>query len=112
MHQAVQFLQSLRGAQATIFLAYLLVRRGMTIRELCDTTGLSDDAIRSGVRGLEVKGLLFKQVGEHGKVSWLLRGETFFGLRIESQNPEKPEAALRLVLLCATSWVYVNRSGH
>ena len=90
--QAVQFLQSLRGAQATVFLAYLLVRHAMTVRELCDTTGLSDDAIRTGVRGLEAKELLFKQVGEHGRISWVLRGETFFGLSLESQNPEKPDS--------------------
>ena len=99
--QAVQFLQSLRGVQATIFLAFVLMRRAMTVQEMCDVTGLSDDAIRPAVRGLAAKELLFKQVGLHGKVTWLPKGDTFFGIRIAkdesqmSQNPLKPDSTPR-----------------
>ncbi len=74
-----------------IFLAFLLVRHAMTIGELSEWTGLSDDAIRPAVKSLAAKGLLFKQTGEHGRTTWLLRGETFFGHVF--QNPQKADSA-------------------
>lgn len=73
------FLQSLRGVQPMIVLAYLLVRNAMTIEQLVTCTGLSDDAIRGAVKSMAAKNLLFKQVGEHGRVTWVPVGGTFFG---------------------------------
>lgn len=73
-----------------IFLAFLLVRHAMTISELSELTGLSDDSIRPAVKSLAAKGLLFKQLGEHGRTTWLPAGDTFFGHIF--QNPQKPDS--------------------
>lgn len=84
------FIQSLRGHQSTIVLAYLLLRRALTIDELAICTGLNDDTVRSAVKGLAGKGLLFVQRGERGKQIWLPSGDTFFG-RLLGQNPKISE---------------------
>lgn len=76
---ASMLLQSLRGNQAVIVLAYLILRRGLTIGELGSVTGLSDDTVRSAVRQLAGKGLLCAQRGARGKETWLPVGDTFFG---------------------------------
>jgi hypothetical protein len=73
------FLQSLRGAQSTIVLAYLLARQAMTIEELVSNTGLNRDTVRDAVNALAGKQLLFKQLGEHGRATWLPRADTLFG---------------------------------
>jgi hypothetical protein len=86
----VQFLQSLRGAQALVLLAYLIVRRALTVKELRGFTGLSDDALRPALDSLASKGLLLKQTGQHGRVVWLPAGDTFFGHVF--QNPVKPDS--------------------
>ncbi len=84
--EATIFLNGLRGAQPIIVLAYLVVRRAMTMRELRTYTGLSDDFLRPALDSLVGKQLLCKQVGEHGRATWLPVGDSFFG-RIMSQNP-------------------------
>lgn len=81
------FLQSLRGNQPLIVLAFLFVRRAMTLDELEDVTGLHNDTIRKAVQGLASKNLLHMQRGERGKQTWLPVGESFFGLP-EFQNPK------------------------
>ena len=73
------FLQSLRGNQPTVVLAFLLFQVAMTVEDLESVTGLHGNTIRSSVKGLESKGLLYKQVGEHGRASWVPSGSTFFG---------------------------------
>jgi len=78
------FLQSLRGVQPMIVLAYLLVRNAMTIDQLITCTGLSDDSIRAAIKSMAAKNLLFKQIGEHGRVTWVPVGGTFFGNIIQS----------------------------
>ena len=80
------FLQSLRGAQAMIVLAYLMIQRAMSIDELCGCTGLGDDSVRAAVKGMASKGLLYKQVGEHGRVLWIPQGDTLFSSFV-FQNP-------------------------
>jgi hypothetical protein len=80
----VQFLQGLRGVQPVIFLAYLVVRRAMTIKDLQLCTGLSDDALRPALESLAGKGWIFKQVGQHGRVLWVPSGDTFFGRIFQS----------------------------
>lgn len=81
------FLQSLRGNQPMIILAYLMIGRAMTIEELESSTGLHNDTVRAAVKGLASKGLLCKQVGERGRGTWLPAGDTFFG-RLLNQNPK------------------------
>lgn len=81
------FLQSLQGKQSTIVLAYLIVRRAMTLDELGGYTGLNGDTVRSAVRGLEAKGLLFVQRGERGRQVWHPSGDTFFA-GLFGQNPK------------------------
>jgi hypothetical protein len=73
------FLQSLRRNQPMIVLAFLLVRRAMTLDELETCTGLDYDTVRSAVKGLASKDLLHMQRGERGKQTWLPVGDTFFG---------------------------------
>ncbi|MFZ5821646.1 MAG: MarR family transcriptional regulator [Chloroflexota bacterium] len=81
------FLQSLRGSQAVVALAYLFLRRALTVEDLVRVTGLNHKSIRDGVKGLASKGLLYRQRGEHGRETWLPAGDTFFGgLAAESQN--------------------------
>jgi hypothetical protein len=86
------FLQSMRGAQPIVVLAFLMIGRGMTIEELRTVTGMDDDALRSAVKGLEAKELLHKQVGRHGKQTWLPAGDSFLG-QLLGQNPEIPDSA-------------------
>jgi len=81
------FLQSLQGKQSLIVLAFLIVRRAMTLEELETRTGLNNDTVRSAVRGLASKGFLFMQRGERGRQTWLPAGDTFFG-RLVGQNPK------------------------
>jgi len=80
------FLQALRGNQAVIVLAYLTIRRGMTIEELETCTSLDNDTVRANVKKLASKGWLFMQRGERGRQTWLPAGDTFFG-RLMGQNP-------------------------
>lgn len=94
----VQFLQSLRGAQAVVLLSYLMIGRAMTIEELQLCTGLSDDALRPALKCLASKGLLLKQTGQHGRGVWLPVGDTFFGRVF--QNPVKPDSG---ALSCSSS---------
>lgn len=81
------FLQSLQGKQSTIVLAFLIIRRAMTLDDLETCTGLNNDTVRSAVKGLASKGLLFMQRGERGRQTWLPSGDTFFG-RLFGQNPK------------------------
>lgn len=84
--QVSTFLQSLRGNQALVVLAYLFIQRAMTIEELEQVTGLHNDTVRAALKGLESKGRLYKQTGEHGRQTWLPAGDTFFNLP-SFQNP-------------------------
>jgi biotin operon repressor len=88
--QASLFLQSLRGNQAVIALAYLLVRQAMTIEQLEALTGISNDTVRSAVKGLAAKGLLFEQRGAHGRATWFPVGGTFFAQL--TQNPKTSDS--------------------
>lgn len=81
------FLQSLRGNQAVVVLAFLLARRALTIEELEEETGLSNDTVRKAVRGLEAKDMIHMQRGERGKQTWLASSETFFD-ELPVQNPK------------------------
>jgi len=97
--QVATFLQSLQGKQAVIVLSYLLVRRAMTIEELEAMTGLHNDTVRTAIKGLASKGLVFKQTGEHGRQVWLPKADTLFNVTqspkisdSEFQNPKKPDS--------------------
>lgn len=79
------FMQSLRGNQPLIVLAFLLIRSALTIEQLEALTGLHNQTVRAAVKGLASKGLLFKQVGEHGRATWLPEGGTFFA-KLFDQN--------------------------
>lgn len=89
--QTSMFLQSLRGNQALIALAFLLIRRALTIEDLEGFTGLDNDTVRKAVKGLKTKGLLFMQRGEHGRQTWIPIGGTFFA-QIFEQSPKTSES--------------------
>ncbi len=91
------FLQSLRGNQPMIILAFLLVRSALRIEQLENITGLHNDTVRSAIKGLASKGLLFKQVGEHGRTTWLPAGDTFFG-RFFDQSPKTSDSGALIVV--------------
>jgi hypothetical protein len=84
LEHKINFMRSLRDSQAMIALAYLLIRRAMTTKELHSFTGLSDDAIRRSLEDMATRGQFFKQVGEHGRITWLPTGDTFFGKVFQS----------------------------
>lgn len=90
------FLQSLRGNQALVILAFLVIRTAMTIEHLQEVTGLNDDTLRSALKGLKGKGLLFMQRGEHGRQTWIPVSGTFFA-RLFDQNPKTSDSALVVV---------------
>lgn len=79
-----------------IALAFLLVRSALTVEQLEALTGLHNDTVRSAVKGLASKGLLFKQVGERGRQTWLPAGDTLFS-RLAFQNPKTSDSALNVV---------------
>lgn len=84
--QATMFLQSLRGVQPTIMLAFLLLRRAMTVEDIQVFTSLSDDAIRPAMNAMAAKGWFVKQTGERGKAIWVPNGDTFFGRLFTQYN--------------------------
>ena len=70
-----------------IILAYIIVRgAALNIDEMETLTGLDNDTVRKAVKGLAAKNRLFKQMGSHGRTTWLPVGDTFFSL-FEIQNP-------------------------
>lgn len=95
-NQATMFLQSLRGNQALVALAYFVIRQAMTIEDIEAATGLHNDTVRSAVKGLAAKGLLHKQVGEHGRQVWIPVADTFFH-ELSLQNPKTSDSALVVV---------------
>ena len=84
--QAKMFVQSLRGSQPLIVIAFLIVQRAMTIKELEEITGLDNDTVRKALNGLKGKGLEMQR-GAHGRQTWLLQSETLFSLP-GIQNPK------------------------
>lgn len=101
------FLQSLRGSQALVVLAYLIVRQGMAIAELSATTGLNDDTVRKAVKALAAKGNLLRQRGAHGREIWMPAGQTLFALGGQIpktsdsdrfQNPKTSDSGRNLLL--------------
>jgi len=84
------FLQSLRGSQALVVLAFLIVRQGMAIADLSATTGLDDDTVRKAVKALASKGNLLRQRGAHGREIWIPAGQTLFALG--DQNPKTSDS--------------------
>jgi len=95
-NQETMFLQSLRGNQALVALAYFVIRRAMTLEDIEAATGLHNDTVRSAVKGLAAKGLLHKQVGEHGRQVWIPVADTFF-YELSLQNPKTSDSALVVV---------------
>lgn len=84
-------LQGFTGAQPIVVLAFLSVRAAMCIDDLRRETGKSEDALSGAVKALEGKGMLYKQIGAHGKVYYLPAGASFFGF-LGGQNPVFPDS--------------------
>lgn len=89
--QVASFLQGLTGAQPVVVLAFLAVRAAMSLADIQAVTGKSNDSISAAVRALEVKGLLVRQVGAHGKVFYLPVSASFYGI-LGGQNPVFPDS--------------------
>ena len=92
------FMQSLRGNQPLIVLAFLLIRSALTIEQLEAVTGLHNDTVRAAVKGLAAKGLLYKQVGEHGRATWIPEGGTFFA-KLFDQSPKTSDSDPVIVIV-------------
>ena len=108
------FMQSLRGNQPMIVLAFLLFQTAMTIEELETVTGLHSDTVRTAVKGLSSKGMLYKQNGEHGRATWIPAGDTFFGKLLRSdlalQNPKTSDSDDLIVVNVAIEGEYKNKA--
>ena len=99
------FLQGLTGLQPLIILMLLSVRgAAQTMDEMRVLTCKSADALQPALNSLEVKGLVVKQVGEHGRCSYMPGGLAFFSflgepLSLLAQNPALPDSGdLRTVV--------------
>lgn len=79
--------QSLRGSQAVVVLAFLLLRTALSVEDLVEVTGIDPDTVRKSVKGLAAKGNLVKQVGPHGRTLWLPVGQTLFALADQGAGP-------------------------
>lgn len=95
----VRFVHSLgRGAQPMVVLLYQIFRCAMTVEEMQDRSNLSGDAIRLAIKRMAVKGLIHKQVGEHGRVTWLPLGDTLYSIigqpapQLENQVKALPDS--------------------
>ena len=108
------FMQSLRGNQPMIVLAFLLFQTAMTIEELETVTGLHSDTVRTAVKGLASKGMIYKQTGEHGRATWLPSGDTFFGKLLKNdlafQNPKTSDSDGLIVVNVAIEEEYINKA--
>jgi hypothetical protein len=98
MHEedAVMFLQSLRGSQAVIALAFVVLQRALTVKELERFTGLDKNTIGKSLNALKDKGKVFEQRGEHGRCTWLPLGGTFFA-QLLTQNPKLSDSGAIVV---------------
>ncbi len=91
--QVAEFTQGLRGSQAVILWVFVLLRgAAQSIDDLKDITGVSKDALQVGLDALMVKGRMVKQVGQHGKVWYLPKNDSFFAeleqsFFLPAQNP-------------------------
>lgn len=94
--EAVIFLQSLRGSQAVIALAFVVLQRALTVKELQRFTGLDKDTIGKSLNALKDKGKIFEQRGEHGRATWLPIGGTFFA-ELLAQNPRTSDSGAIVV---------------
>jgi len=74
---AKKMLRPLRGPHVFIMMAYLIAREAMTVEELVECTGLSDDVIRPALKYLQGEGHVSRQVLAHGRVTWLPAGDSF-----------------------------------
>lgn len=74
----VGLLQGFTGAQPIVVLTFLALRVALSMKDLRCYTGKSADALTPALDGLEIKGLLVKQVGAHGKPYWMPAGAAFF----------------------------------
>lgn len=83
-NDAARLLRPLRGTHVFIMLAYLMIQEPLTVAELCNCTGLSDDVLRPALKYLEGEGYLCKQVGKNGRVNWLPVGSSFLGQLFQS----------------------------
>lgn len=84
--RAITLIQSLRGSQAVLALAFLIVKMAMTVEDLRKVTGLNKDTIYDALQAMSGKGMIFMQRGEHGRQTWLPAGGTFFGLAFDQNR--------------------------
>lgn len=82
--QAARLLRPLRGTHVFVMMAYLMIQTPLTVAELCECTGLSDDVLRPALKYLEGEGYLCKQVVANGRVNWLPVGDSFLGQLFQS----------------------------
>jgi hypothetical protein len=97
--QAARILRPLRGTHVFVMMAYLMIQKPLTVAELCECTGLSDDVLRPALKYLEGEGYLCKQRGEHGRESWLPASDSFLGQLF--QSPRLSDSGSDVVVVVA-----------
>jgi hypothetical protein len=84
------FVSSLSNSAAKILVAFILARTSLDANELNEWTGLKRDTIYAGLKLLQDRGMVEKQVLEHGRQLWLPSGDFLPGVFqvSEKRTPE------------------------
>ncbi len=94
-------IQSLRGSQAVVALAFLMLRQALTVEDLVEVTGIDPDTVRKSLKAMKGKGLFVFQTGPHGRQLWVPVEQSLFAFGLQSpktsdsdlsQNPKTSDS--------------------
>lgn len=95
--------QSLKGSQAQVLIAFLFASAAMDVRELQGWTGLKKETIRQALGALRDKGLVDRQVLAHGRRVWLPAGDLLMVQNTEKRTPALQNTEKRTSDLASSS---------
>lgn len=95
--QAKMFVSSLNNSAAKILVAFILARTALDVQELREWTGLKRETLYDGLKTLQLRGMVAKQILEHGRAVWLPSGDFLPGVFQMStkRTPELQESRIR-----------------
>lgn len=95
--QAKMFVSSLNNSAAKILVAFILARTALDVQELREWTALKRETIYDGLKTLQSRGMIEKQILEHGRMVWLPSGDFLPGVfqMSEKRTPEIQESRFR-----------------